>query len=362
MYPMPGCQLIERVADFSYGYRMRCDCGAAVAVSAEVYDREQSRDALVPCEACGSSVHFGPRVAMVRDENDPALNDERVRSFAWYHTSTWPDWPSPVHRSSVERRFRSVDSRILGSIDSAIERAASLALHVGTYDAAIENMLRRMRNQADGASQFYLYRVALVSEPLRTNRGFRDENNENASQIGVAELAAERLDVLRYLNVHEATGTLSLALTPAAIAAVQCLQIPILGRSLDTPSDLVETIASFESRRAVLDSTHPPQPADGRRRRSVIVTDSGVRLDDAHRDRSNLWADVERELSTHYLGGISPVVADDVCSAVRAWRRADQSISVQRYAERFAEISSLLTDPDEAISAVSQQPWREVAP
>ncbi|SDR20768.1 hypothetical protein SAMN04489765_3838 [Tsukamurella pulmonis] len=35
-------------------------------------------------------------------------------------------------------------------------RQQAKALHVGTYEAAVENMLRRMRNQNDLASQFYL--------------------------------------------------------------------------------------------------------------------------------------------------------------------------------------------------------------
>lgn len=41
------------------------------------------------------------------------------------------------------------------------ERQRAKALHVGTYEAAVHNMLRRIHDQADHGAQFYLYRVHL---------------------------------------------------------------------------------------------------------------------------------------------------------------------------------------------------------
>jgi hypothetical protein len=38
------------------------------------------------------------------------------------------------------------------------------AIHLGTYEAAIDSMLRRMRNQGDQDSVFYLHRVRLRSD------------------------------------------------------------------------------------------------------------------------------------------------------------------------------------------------------
>ncbi len=40
-------------------------------------------------------------------------------------------------------------------------RRRAKALHIGTYEAAVHNMLRRIRDQADRGNQFYLYRVHL---------------------------------------------------------------------------------------------------------------------------------------------------------------------------------------------------------
>jgi hypothetical protein len=71
-----------------------------------------------------------------------------------------------------------------------------------------------MRDQDDAGSQFYLYRVGLVVAPRRVNDGYRDENHEPAAQLTVAQLVAEGLSAVRYLNVVEDMGSLSLAVPP----------------------------------------------------------------------------------------------------------------------------------------------------
>src|SRR5699024_11868511 len=62
------------------------------------------------------------------------------------------------------RRMMGGDERVTAW--AARQRAK--ALHVGTYEAAVHNMLRRMRDQADRGNQFYLYRVHL--KPSVTER------------------------------------------------------------------------------------------------------------------------------------------------------------------------------------------------
>jgi hypothetical protein len=98
------------------------------------------------------------------------------------------------------------------------------ALHLGTYESAIESMLRRMRDQDDGGAQFYLYRVALrcglIIEP-----GWRDENLAEAAQI--TQSALEKVDAIRYLNVYESPGSLSLAVRRRAIHSVQAVSLPV---------------------------------------------------------------------------------------------------------------------------------------
>ncbi len=74
------------------------------------------------------------------------------------------------------------------SREAFIAEHTSKALHVGTYEAAIENMLRRMNDELDSHAQFYLYRVELDLDPRKINPAFRDENHEIASDISTLEL------------------------------------------------------------------------------------------------------------------------------------------------------------------------------
>lgn len=99
---------------------------------------------------------------MTVDPDDPVLDDAEVTRFAWYHTSTQPDWPTkdfdPAAVLTPETR------RMMGGdrhVAAWSERQRAKAFHVGTYEAGVHNMLRRMRDQADLDGRFYLYRVRL---------------------------------------------------------------------------------------------------------------------------------------------------------------------------------------------------------
>lgn len=367
--PPPGPR--ERFDGFNHGYRMRCGCGGVVELTAETYFREQSIEALVPCEHCGSEVHFGPAVAAIRDENDPALGNEAVAGYAWYHTSSWADWPSPQHDVEVEASYRQHADRMSGlgitDIDGAIRRAASRALHLGTYEAAIENMLRRMRDQADDASQFYLYRVAVQADPERINQGYRDENAEEASQLGLADLDADDLDVVRYLNVHEAVGSLSLAIRSECIVATQRLAIPVEELAGAPSAELKVRLDKLEARRAQLEQDRAGLPKLDRsqmvRMRIGRTSDpDGMAGRVAELDRRGweLWRDLDNALTDGYLGGVSPVVADDMRQAVSAWRRHSADDGITAYRQRFAMLAALLTRSHEIIDLVSGLPWRHL--
>jgi hypothetical protein len=157
--------LDDRVNDFGYGYRMRCECGGVSYISAEGYYAEPD-EAHMPCEHCPRSIHFGPAVAALRDEDDPALDNARINTFAWYHADMSRDWPvmamvnADVRRAELGENFR----RFLippDQIDRLVDDEFNEALHVGTYEAAFENMLRRIQDQRDDQTAFYLHRVAL---------------------------------------------------------------------------------------------------------------------------------------------------------------------------------------------------------
>lgn len=342
-------QLIERHDGFAYDYRVRCQCGGVVAVSADTYFRESSVDALVPCTRCGEDVHFGPAVVALRDESDPALIDWNVHRFAWYHTSTWRDWPSSNHAGVTASMARVTARRFHLDEKGMVTRATTQALHVGTYEAAIENVLRRMHDQGDALSQFFLHRVELHIQPSRINHAYRDENLEEAAQLRISDLDRDDVDVVRYLNAWEAMGTLSLAIRPECIAAVQSLPVPLPDLSRASPR-LTARLIALEARRQELADERAQLSEDlpsGKRPRRVRPASSRSPLENLieeveHRSY-DLWRDVDAALVEAHLGEVSLVVSSDFLDALGAWRRRSGCDDVHKYGRWFAGMASLLT-------------------
>jgi len=218
-------EAVERRIDFWRERRMLCDgCGHEFVVDLDWIDRlEQSGE---KCAGCGLTCEHedAPRVTV--DPADPALDDDLVARFAWYHTSTQPDWPTksfePAAALTPETRMRMGGDR---HVAEWAARQRAKALHVGTYEAAIHNMLRRMHDQADHGSQFYLYRVQLKATVVVREGSLIDPSNF-VGDVVLDEVCPPGVDVARYLNYHENPGGLSLALGVAAIACVQQVAIP----------------------------------------------------------------------------------------------------------------------------------------
>lgn len=89
------------------------------------------------CAGCGEDVHYGPAVAAIRDPADLALDDDALASFACYHTSSQPDWPSSSFAANFVRGIDNHDL-LLPARGDYIAHHTTKALHVGTYEAAIE--------------------------------------------------------------------------------------------------------------------------------------------------------------------------------------------------------------------------------
>jgi hypothetical protein len=359
--------LTERDRDFNYGYRMRCDaCGGVTDIDAATYFREGRIRAHVQCSHCPEEIHFGPAVAALRNSADPTLSDAVLTTLAWYHTSTAPDWPSPGHRSLVEARLRPMAGRFrhLGGVEAVIERHSNLALHLGTYEAAIENMFRRMSDQADGDSQFYLYRVALRSDRLRVEPGYHDENEDEVSNLSIDELDVRGVDVVRYLNVHEALGSMSIAVRPGAIEAVQRLPIPApdFAGSLSLP--LAAKLTAWAAEGAAIEQAAIPLraiPSHELRmlkfKRSAAPHGLVTLADQLDQRRWRMWEAVDDALMAGYLSDVSPVVAEALLGATRRSRPAAPD-AVNTQASRVGSLAALLTCSAQVVARLQGLPWQ----
>lgn len=357
---MTGPLLTERSDGFDYDLRMMCACGDASPLSAAEYEEGAHRSRMI-CAHCGRSIHYGPAVAALRDPADPALDDEELSSFAWYHTSTQPDWPSPNFAVDFVQEIHDRDL-LMPSREIYIAEHTSKALHVGTYEAAIENMLRRMNDELDSHSQFYLYRVALSLDPTRINPGFRDENHVIASDITTHELDEQNLSAVRYLNVHEAIGTLSLAIRPQAIRAVQMIELPLRRLSMPVDPAIDDDIQETRTASRRLSDAADALPVTPIERRKMEL---GMKPDPTgaakhHREVRHSYYDavrrLEQRLEDIYLPHASAMVRRAFTQAAAHW----QSDGLEEYVTRYRTLAALVERAQDVVEEVAVRGWRRV--
>ncbi|MEU2800949.1 hypothetical protein [Streptomyces sp. NPDC007117] len=331
-------ELIERQITFGYVFRMRCgNCGQTSNLSGADYLRlNDEAHARMECEYCDDSIHFGPLVADIRDQDDPALDDSMFNKLSWYHTSTYENWPSTDYEHDMREMFSTSRVRTpIGDPEPSLRVQLDKAFHLGTYEAAIENMYRRMRDQDDEHSVFYLHRVRINIVPGRVNPGFRDENDEPAADISITELRGLGLDAVRYLNVREASGCVSLAVRPHVITDIQTIPVPgTLDPDDHLPSEVLDVIEGLERRK---------EGAAASEERQCLAY--------------SLTQELENAVVAHFLPGVNPKVADDFARAVGS-AHGQRGSDYLGHARLFAAHAGLLRAPEQVLDLLGAAPIR----
>ncbi|MDQ1031558.1 hypothetical protein QF035_009140 [Streptomyces umbrinus] len=324
---------MERRIDFSRDRRMLCGaCGHQWRVDLDWIDRwEQGEET---CPGCGMTCEHedSPRVTV--DPDDPALDDDRVARFFWYHTSTQPDWPTcifdPAAVLTPETRM------MMGGGEHVAAWAArqrAKALHIGTYEAAVHNMLRQIRDQADRGNQFYLYRVHL-NPSVVVREGWLIDPSDFVGDVVLDKVCPPGVDVARYLNYHEDPGGLSLALGREVIAGVQQVPVP-LPDAWD--ADWVrEAVAALEGVSGIA------VPATGKPARRMQPPWSRAVLG--------------RELGASLVGSL-PVNLQDQFASAAAFAEGEDP---EQWARRTSGLFDLIDDPTRVLSALGKAEHRQV--
>lgn len=221
--------MIERTVDFERLRYMRCGtCAREWEVDAEWLDRFDAGDE--PCPQCGTDCTSENRPDFWVRPHDPVHDDSAVRNLYWYHSSTHAVWPDknfdPAAQFTEEGRRRMESSTGPGAVERWAARQKTKALHVGTYEAAIENMFRRMSDQSDAASQFYLHRVQLRPDCV-IQPGINPELCGSFGDSQLADHSDPGVNVLRYVNGYEDPSNVSLAIEIDAVWRVQSIPIPL---------------------------------------------------------------------------------------------------------------------------------------
>lgn len=217
---------VERPIDFFRPRLMHCRV-CDHRWTADLDWLERWNQAATACPSCDTDCQHEDGARATVRPGDAALVDADVPRLHWYHTSTAPDWPS-ANFDPAAKLTEQGKQRMGGAARVAAwaARQRAKALHLGTYEAAVHNMLRRMSDQDDGSSKFYLYRVHLRPE-IVVRSGWLVDPSNFVGDVVLAEVCPPGIDVARYLNYHEDEGGISLALGRDAILAVQRVAVPL---------------------------------------------------------------------------------------------------------------------------------------
>jgi hypothetical protein len=333
-------RVIERPVDFHRHRGMRCGaCGHEWRVSAEWLDRfDQGYEA---CPHCGTDCQAEDRPDFWAREEDPSLDDLIVLGMYWYHSSTHANWPDPCFDPAA--RLTELTKQRMGKIGAeelGLERWArgqkTKALHLGTYEAAIENMLRRIRDQGSSRDQFYLYRVRLSPDAV-IEPGVHPEPTNFVGDVQLAEVGGPGIDAYRYVNTHEDPSSISLAVTMQAIRSVQRISVPLPV----APRDPWVTAASL--RLAAAASLPSPEP------RTELDRFRGRMPSALHIEARELEAEVAESLPV----GLRDRFHVSIDEAVL---KTDPAV----FTSKLVALARLVTDPRSVLTALNAQPWRPV--
>lgn len=321
---------IDRSIDFSYDVCwLECpECGDRVAMTFE----DRLNGASRTCHS-GHEVSAQEEYPALTDLADPALDPAAVEHLAWYHTSTHRDWP-PTDLSPK-----------------------ASATHLGTFESAIENMLRRMRNQSDADNQFYLHRVRIACPPAEVSP-LGQELSDFMGNVRLRNLYEAGYPVVRYVNVHEHPGSISLALVPSVITHLQTVAIPL---SLDVEESAVsrEALTSYI---AELDEVEARRPStDGFSRLDLMKRETPeiAAISDAnHECDQAMWAagdNYRQAMGNEHMPAVGFRTRWGLLDAVRSIDGDAAHVH-----ERFRSLAELVQNPARTLAAVRAQPVREV--
>jgi hypothetical protein len=337
--------IAERPVDFCYGFNMTCEsCGDVTPLTADRYHRDRE-DARMKCEHCGEEIWYGPNVMALRDADDPVLDDDAAFSVAWYHTSVVPDWPPDGRPMTAQEAGFTARYVGLDGIDAVREWQENQALHLGTYEAAIECMLRKMRYENLGGAQFWLYRVALRREGTRIRPGFLNETFDEISQVTQDELG--EWGAVRYLNTWESPGSISLAVRPQSLATVQGIELPAFPRSAGAAPSLLRDVTRIRDRISQIEATRDDGPDPTERLRQRRAAAEGETLPrEPTPEQQDLQTRIDDLIAEEHLPGVSVLVREKFSGAMQAWSEAQETEPDDlALITRFSAMAAALTGP-----------------
>lgn len=370
-------ELVEQPwVGFDYDFTVACPhCTRRNVVPAELHERATYGEAGLPRCQCGAELDVDNLPPVLRDLNDPALQDESVDQLIWYHTSTYQHWPDrEAYRAHVLAGIATLSAPAYVQ-RQALEQRMALAVHAGTYESAIDNMLRRIGDedlQGSAAPQYFLHRVGLRLAPGDLAPDISEDLADWVGQVPLSELHRRGGRAVRYVNIHEAHGSISLALDPALVASVSTIALPVESIATETPA-ATQATAAAAAELAALDAGRPdttgidpllqrfpsavrnryPDPSDPER---IRITEVLQQHTDWERRCAAIWETLVSVLENEYLPAVNAHIRERFERTLppRAGNPAD-------YHRQFRLTAALLARPQDVIAKLAKAPTRIIS-
>lgn len=318
---------------------------------------------------CGTTIDIGRALPIVRDLSDVDHHDAEVDRHVWYHSSIYQDWPLSA------AAYRHITAaRIVSSLlppdqhEEAIDEQCSLALHLGTYAAAVENTMRRMRDQDFSNEKYWLHQVEIRLHPGDLSPGVSGELSTWFGDVPLTKLTELGARAVRYVNAQEAVGSISLVIDPQVITKIRTIQLPVAAAILPATEagDQAVILATNDLEAAEQlrpDITGVPESqifdsslkatlaarrgmADGR----AVEIAQQIQL---YRGRqAEIWASLTEALVDAYLFDVNTQVREQFTSVLPT------ETDPIRYHDRFRLMASLLAQPAAVVQRFEGASWR----
>ena len=244
----------------------------------------------------------------------------------------------------------------------------SLALHLGTYAAAVENILRRMAYQDSPEHTYWLHQLQLDLKPGDLAAGVEKELSGMFGDVSMTELSDRTVRAVRYVNVQEAVGSISLAIDPRVIGRVRTIELPVGLSTVPGDSFVEGAVVTAVTDLAAAEALRPDTsgvPAEQIFESELDAILAGVRREvdpgalklaqqmDRYRDRrAEVWSALQTVLVDTYLAEVNIQVRERFTTVVPTG--GDPS----DYHERFRQMAGLLVRPQVVVEQLGEESWR----
>ncbi|MFD6517093.1 hypothetical protein [Rhodococcus sp. NPDC060176] len=264
--------------------------------------------------------------------------------------------------------------------DEAVRDKISVAIHLGTYAAAVENMLRRPTDEQTSGRDYWLHQVRIRLGPGDLSSDLDDEGWSIYGNFPARELDRRGVRAVRYVNLHEAPGSISLAIHPGAITdiitEVRSIRLPVEDAAApvvpDSDTATTKAISDLEATEELRpditgvpadQSFESPFKFRSAQRRGEVSDEAIAVNEQLHRyceERDEVWASLHRESVAAYLGEVSSWVHHRFSGALATMAPAADE-SPEAYHLRFRMLAGLLVQPHLVVQQFEKARWRKLA-